>query len=193
MGLIWCPDSELNIPNFTFLLFYQGVCSEVQNLGSWVLIGKPLFFFLVRFQWISADQNGDFTCFWVKSLKAVVEHHGVSSFYTQITREYHQFDRLSFTEYRTKEKYERVSHETALLAIWAHILALNTTNFCTTGFKKIWAILRTPKLRRYTLVIFKWTSTWGSPEVGDLFFFLAFFFWDRFFQKTKKMPRKKFG
>ena len=29
-------------------------------------------FFLVRFQWNSADQNGGFTCFWVKSLKPVV-------------------------------------------------------------------------------------------------------------------------
>ena len=69
-------------------------------------------------------------------------HHGVSSFYPQITREYRHFRSAEFywIPYQKIKKHERVSYETILLAILAQILALNTTNFSAIGFKKIWAI-----------------------------------------------------
>ena len=89
-------------------------------------------------------------------------HHGVSSFYTQITREYSQFRRPSFTEYRPKrkKKYERVSFETALLVIFAHILPLNTTNFYALGLKKICAIRHISHIRLFYIH--------GETIIGDL-------------------------
>ena len=92
------------------------------------------FLFLRRFQWSSAAEIGGFTCFWGKNLKPVVVslkpeilakpkfsgfneiHHGVSSFYPQITREYRQFRAAEFywIPYQKIKKYERVCYETAL-------------------------------------------------------------------------------
>ena len=103
-------------------------------------------------------------------------HHSVSSFYTQITREYRHFRRPSFTEYRQKKKYERVSNETALLAIFSHILPLNTTNFYALGLKKICAsfiirvtfyVYRIYKNLRYKFwfcvgLFFAWFLRWHS-------------------------------
>ena len=48
--------------------------------------------------------------------------------------------RVSLNTVQKQKKYERVSYETALLAIFAHILPLNTTNFHALGLKKICAI-----------------------------------------------------
>ena len=48
--------------------------------------------------------------------------------------------RVSLNTVQKKKKYERVSNETALLAIFSHILPLNTTNFYALGLKKICAI-----------------------------------------------------
>ena len=42
-----------------------------------------------------------------------------------------------------KKKYERVSYETARLAIFSHILPLNTTYFYALGLKKFCAIRHT--------------------------------------------------
>ena len=73
---------------------------------------------------------------------------------------------FNWIPYQKNKKYERVSYETTLLAIFAHILALNTTNFSTIGFKKIWAIRRIPKLGRYILVIYSYVPQSPSGVFG---------------------------
>ena len=130
------------------------------------------FFLLYGIQWNSADQNGGIhVLFGYKSLKhrggihwnqgilAKSEafglqlrqnpwfqwnHHGFQAFNPKTRETAILIGRVSLNTVQKKKKYERVSHETTLLAIFAHILALNSNNFSTVGFKKIWAILRTP-------------------------------------------------
>ena len=58
-------------------------------------------------------------------------------------------DRVSLNTVQKKKKYERVSNETALLAIFSHILPLNTTNFYALGLKKICAIRHISHIRLF--------------------------------------------
>ena len=108
-------------------------------------------------------------------------HHSVLSFYTQITREYCHFRRPSFTEYRQKKKYERVFNETALLAIFSHILPLNTTTFYAFGLKKICAIRHICHSRLFyihgeTIIGNLVATQWGLKTDQGVFFNIDVFF-----------------
>ena len=137
------------------------------------------FFFLHGFSETRSIEIGGFTCFWGKNLKPVVvslkpeilakpkfsgfneTHHGVSSFYPQITREITNFRLTEFHWIpcqKIKKRWARFLWNHSL-AILAHILALNTSNFSAISFKKIWAIPPEQYSYYFNLLLYWFTFT----------------------------------